>query len=108
MIEAARDDRIGQVLITIRDLQIGWAKAQELRDAIRSLRDRERHPVAILEIEGFGANLEYYVASAAEKVYVAPGSGAPILGFAEEHLFLGGLWDKIGVDVQVAQANGTG
>jgi protease-4 len=102
--KAERDDRIGQVLITIRDLQIGWAKAQELRDAIRALRDRERHPIAILEVEGFGANLEYYVASAAEKVYVAPGSGAPILGLAEEHLFLGGLWDKIGVDVQVAQA----
>jgi protease-4 len=102
--KAERDDRIGQVLITVRNLDVGWAKAQELRDAIRALRDKERHPVAILEVEGFGANLEYYVASAAEKVYVAPGGGAPLLGLAEEHLFLGGLWDRIGVSVQVAQA----
>jgi protease IV len=101
--KAERDDRITQVLITVRNLEVGWAKAQELRDAIRALRDKGRHPVALLEVEGFGANLEYYVASAAEKLYVAPGSGAPILGLAEEHLFYGGLWDKLGVTVQVAQ-----
>ncbi|RIL07690.1 MAG: signal peptide peptidase SppA [Proteobacteria bacterium] len=101
--KAERDDRIEQVLITIRDLQIGWAKAQELRDAIRALRDKGRRPVVILEVEGFGANLEYYVASAAEKLYVAPGGGAPLLGLAEEHMFLGGLWEKIGLTVQVAQ-----
>jgi protease-4 len=98
-----RDDRVSQVLLTVRDLQIGWAKAQELRDAIRSLREKGRQPVAILEIEGFGANLEYYVASAAQKVYLAPGSGAPLLGLAEEHLFYGGLWERLGVTVQVAQ-----
>jgi protease-4 len=101
--KAERDDRIEQVLITVRDLQIGWAKAQELRDAIRALRDKGRRPVVILEVEGFGANLEYYVASAAERLYVAPGGGAPILGLAEEHMFLGGLWDRIGITVQVAQ-----
>lgn len=101
--KAERDDRIGHVLITIRDLQIGWAKAQELRDAIRALRDKGRKPAVILEVEGFGANVEYYVASAAEKLYVAPGGGAPILGLAEEHMFLGGLWDRLGVTVQVAQ-----
>jgi protease IV len=99
-----RDDRITQVILTVRNLQVGWGKAQELRDAIRALRDKGRHPVALLEVEGFGANLEYYVASAAEKLYVAPGSGAPILGLAEEHLFYGGLWDKLGVTMQVAQA----
>ena len=102
--KAERDDRITRVLVTVRDLDVGWAKAQELRDAIRALRDKGRHPVAILEVEGFGANLEYYVASAAEKLYLAPGSGAPLLGLAEEHLFYGGLWEKLGVTVQVAQA----
>jgi len=99
-----RDDRIAQVILTVRNLQVGWGKAQELRDAIRALRDKGRHPVALIEVEGFGANLEYYVASAAEKIYMAPGSGAPILGLAEEHLFYGGLWDRLGVTMQVAQA----
>ena len=105
--KAERDDRIDHVLIVVRDLQVGWAKAQELRDAIRALRDAGRHPVAYLEVEGFGANRDYYVASAAEKLYMAPGSGAPLIGLAEEHWFLGGLWDYLGVTVQVAQAGAT-
>ncbi len=102
--KAERDDRIGHVLLVVRGLQVGWAKAEELRDAIRALRDAGRHPVAYLEVEGFGANRDYYVASAAEKLYMAPGSGAPVIGLAEEHWFLGGLWNRIGVTMQVAQA----
>lgn len=102
--KAERDDRIENVLITVRGLQIGWAKAEEFRDAIKALREAGRHPVAYLEVEGFGANRDYYVASAAEKLYMAPGSGAPLIGLAEEHWFLGGLWQKIGVTMQVAQA----
>ncbi|HXK24726.1 MAG TPA: hypothetical protein VMS55_18795, partial [Myxococcota bacterium] len=73
--KAERDDRVANVVLVIRDLQIGWGKAQELREAIASLRDKGRHPVAYLEVGGFGANIEYYVASAAEKVYTAPGGG---------------------------------
>ena len=102
--KAERDDRITHVLLVVRGLQVGWAKAQDLRDAIHALSKAGRHPVAYLEVEGFGANRDYYVASAAEKLYMAPGSGAPLIGLAEEHWFLGGLWDYLGVTVQVAQA----
>ena len=102
--KAERDERISHVVLVIRDLQIGWAKAQEFRDEIRALREKGRHPIAYLEVGGFGANIEYYVASAAEQVYTAPGGGAPLIGLAQEFLFLGGLWDKLGVKVEVAQA----
>ena len=102
--KAERDDRITHVLLVVRGLEVGWAQAQDLRDAIQSLSKAGRHPVAYLEVEGFGANRDYYVASAAEKLYMAPGSGAPLIGLAEEHWFLGGLWDYLGVTVQVAQA----
>ena len=102
--KAERDERIAHVVLVIRDLQIGWGKAQELRDAIGALREKGRHPIAYLEVGGFGANIEYYVASAAEQVYCAPGGGAPLIGLAQEFLFLGGLWDKLGVKVEVAQA----
>ncbi len=102
--KAERDDRIKNVLLIVRGLQVGWAKAQDLRDAINALRVAGRHPVAYLEVEGFGANRDYFVASAAEKLYMAPGSGAPLIGLAEEHWFLGGLWDYLGVTMQVAQA----
>jgi protease-4 len=102
--KAERDARLKRVIFVVGDLRIGWAKAQELRDAIQALRDAGRHPTALLEVEGFGANLEYYVASAAEQVYLAPGSGSPLIGLAEEHLFLGELWERLGISMSVAQA----
>lgn len=102
--KAQRDERIAHVVLEIGDLAIGWAKAQELRAAIQDLRAAGRHPVALLGVGGFGANLEYYVASAAEQVHLQPGSGPPLIGLAEEHLFLGGLWERIGIAMEVGQA----
>ncbi|HEY8493779.1 MAG TPA: signal peptide peptidase SppA [Myxococcota bacterium] len=102
--KAQRDERIAHVVLEIGDLEIGWAKAQELRAAIQDLRTAGRHPVALLGVGGFGANLEYYVASAAEQVHLQPGSGPPLIGLAEEHLFLGGLWERIGIAMEVGQA----
>jgi len=74
--KAGRDDRIEAIVLRIRDLEIGWAKAQELRDAIGRLAERGRRVVAYLEIESFGANLEYYVACAADEVYVSAATRA--------------------------------
>lgn len=102
--KAQRDDRLSRVILEIGDLRIGWGKAQELRDAIQDLRAAGRRPVALLGVGGFGANLEYYVASAAEEVWLQPGSGPPLLGLAEEHLFLGGLWERFGVTMTVGRA----
>jgi protease-4 len=102
--KAQRDDRLAHVVLDIGDLQIGWGKAQELRDAIRDLKDAGRHPVALLGVGGFGANLEYYVASAAQQVHLQPGSGPPLIGLAEEHLFLGGLWQRFGISMAVGKA----
>jgi protease-4 len=102
--KAERDPRISHVVFKIRDLQVGWAKAQELRAQIEKLSEAGRHPVAHVEIPGFGGNLSYYIASAADEVYLTPGSGAPLLGLAQEHFFLGGLWKELHVDLEVFQA----
>jgi protease-4 len=99
--KAERDDRIDAVVLRIRKLDIGWAKAQDLRDAVTRLRAAGRRTVAYLEFEPIGGNLEYYIASAAEKVYVAPGTSVPFVGLVAEYLFLGGLFDKLGVDLEV-------
>lgn len=101
---AERDDRISTVVLRIQPLQIGWGKADELRDAIARLRARGKHVVAHLEIQGFAANRELFVASAADEVFVTPGAGVPLVGLAAEYFFLGGFWDSIGVDFEVAKA----
>ncbi|HYB13346.1 MAG TPA: signal peptide peptidase SppA, partial [Myxococcota bacterium] len=60
-----------------------------------------RHQIAYLEVEEYGANLEYFIASAAERVYLSPATRTPFVGMAAEYLFLGGLWEKFGVQVEV-------
>jgi protease-4 len=99
--KAERDDRLAAVVLRMRDLEIGWAKAQELRAAIQSLRGRGRRVIAYLETGKLGANVEYYIAVAADEVRAAPATRSPMVGLAAEYLFLGGLWERFGVDVEV-------
>jgi protease-4 len=99
--KAERDDRLATVVLRIRSLSVGWGKAQELRDAIARLRARGRRTIAYLEVEQYGSNLEYYVAAAADRVVLAPGTRSPLMGLAAEYLFLGGLWAKLGVELEV-------
>ena len=89
------------MVLRIRDLELGWGKAQEIRDAIVRLRAAGRRTVAYLEFEPIGGNAEYYIASAADRVYIAPGTALPFVGLAAEYLFLGGMFDKLGVDLEV-------
>jgi protease IV len=99
--KAEHDARLAVVVLRLRKLDIGWGKAQEIRDAVTALRTAGRHPIAYLEVEDYGANLEYFVGSAAEQVYLSPASRTPFVGMAAEYLFLGGLWEKFGVQVEV-------
>ncbi len=97
---AERDQRLAAVVLRIRELGIGWGKAQELRDAIRRVSESGKKTVAYLELAAFGASREYYVASAADEIYAAPGALVPVIGLAAESLFLGGMWEKIGIGIE--------
>jgi protease IV len=97
---AERDDRLAAVIVRVRALDVGWAKAQEIRDAIEQLGERRR-TIAYLEHESFGGNLEYYVASAAQEVFVSEATRAPLVGLAGEYLFFGGLFEKLGIELEV-------
>lgn len=101
---AKRDDRLATVVIVIRPLEIGWGKAGEIRDAITRLSEAGRRTVAYLELASFSASREYYIASAADEIYVVPGGTVPVVGLAAEYFFLGGLWEKLGVSFEVGKA----
>jgi protease-4 len=99
--KAERDERLAAVVLRVRPLAIGWAKAQEIRGAIRDVSAAGRKTIAYLEVSSFGANLEYYVASAADEVVMSPAAHTPLIGLAAEYLFLGGLFESIGVEIEV-------
>jgi protease IV len=91
---AKRDPRITGVLLMPSSLESPfWGKVQELRDAVLDFRKSGKVVVAFLE---FGGDREYYLASAADRVYLLPTSALDLTGVASYEVFLRGTFDKFG------------
>jgi protease-4 len=101
---ASRDERIARVVVVIRTLDIGWAKVEEIRGALARLREAGKPTYAYLEMASFSAGKEYYLATGADEIHVIQGGTVPVVGLAAEYLFLGGLFEKLGIDFDVAKA----
>ncbi len=99
--EAQVDHRIKGVVARIGSLDVGWAKAQDIRDALLDYRKSGKPLLALLQQEMSGGNKEYYVASAADRVYLSPDVTAPLTGLLAQFFFLGGVWDKLDVQMDV-------
>ena len=92
--KAKVDDRIsGVVLKPALGPQLHWGKLQEIRDAVLDYRESGKPIAAFVE---YGGTEDYYLASAADKVYLMPGSPLEIVGRAQYELFLRNALDKIG------------
>jgi protease-4 len=92
--KAERDPRIRSVLLMPSSLSLPfWGKVQELRDAVLDFRKSGKTVIAFLE---YGGDREYYLASAADKVYLLPTSPLDLTGVASYEIFLRGTLDKIG------------
>ena len=91
---AKRDARITNVLFRPSTLDLPyWAKLQEMRNAILDFRKSGKQVVAYLE---YGGDREYYLASAADRVFMLPTSPLDVTGVASYEVFLRGLFDRFG------------
>src|SRR3954447_24845838 len=91
---ARRDPRITAVLLMPATLELPyWGKVQELRDAVLDFRKSGKKVIAFLE---YGGDREYYLASAADHVFLMPGSSLDLTGVASYEVFLRGTFDEIG------------
>jgi protease-4 len=97
------DGRIKGVIVRIGSLDAGWAQAQEIRAALALVKAGGKKVISEIEVELAPASKEIYLASVADRVYVSP-SAAPLLtGLKATAVFLGGVWPKIDVALQVEQ-----
>ncbi|MBV8856649.1 MAG: signal peptide peptidase SppA [Acidobacteria bacterium] len=92
--KAKADKRVGAVLLDVHMFGGGWAKADEIRDAVADFRKSGKPVYAYME---FGGDKEYYVATAAERVYVPPIGDLFINGLAAESMHFKGSFDKLGI-----------
>src|SRR5437016_13373665 len=67
--KAKVDKRIKTILLTVDMSAVGWGKSEEIRDAIADFRSSGKPVYAYME---FATDKEYYIASACDKVYLAP------------------------------------
>lgn len=104
--QAREDDSIHGVIIKLDGFEAGWAKAQELRQAIFHCREAGKEVVCYMSS---GGNVDYYLASASERVLMPPSGSLYLVGVRAEVLFLKGLLDKVGVKgdiVQIGESKG--
>jgi protease-4 len=91
---AKSDSRIDSVLVVPTHFDSPyWGKVQEIRDAILDFRKSGKPVNAFLE---YGGDREYYLATAAERIFMVPTSALDVKGLAAYEVFLRGTLDKIG------------
>lgn len=73
--KAAGDDRISGVVLRSDSPQVGWGLAREIRTALVDLHESDKPCVAYGEVY---TTRDYYLASACDKVVIAPG-GVPLV-----------------------------
>lgn len=100
--KAANDPRIAGIVLRIGSIGAGWAKLQELREALHLFQQRtssSKFTIATLEA---AQEKEYFLASACEEVYaIGDGSTISLTGLTVQATFLRDALDKAGVEPQV-------
>jgi protease-4 len=92
--KAKVDNRIKAIILDIDFSGAGWGKAEEIRDAVADFRSAGKQVYGYLE---YGGNKEYYIASACDRIYVAPPGELFINGLAADVMFFRGTLDKLGI-----------
>ena len=96
---AADDSRIRGILFEPRGLDIGWGKMEEIHDDLAEFRRKSGKPV-ITYLRTPTAR-EYYLATATDKIFLAPEDSLDVKGLAAESLFFKDTLDKLGVQAEV-------
>jgi len=90
----ARDSTAKGLVVTFDGAAGGWATLEELRNEILLVKKAGKKVFAYM-VSGTGR--DYFVATAADKIYVDPAGGVRLVGMAASTLFFRGAFDALGV-----------
>ena len=96
--KAETDDNIEAIYLNVSAPNAGMATMLEVRDAIIEFKKSKKPVIAYSEIYSQGA---YYLASAANKVYLNPEGALEFKGFSSQLVFFKGALEKLGIEAQI-------
>lgn len=101
--KAENDDRISGVWIRVKGTSSSWATLEEAHRAINDVRNSGK-PVIASSSEFGMSEKAYYLASAADSVFVGPVSGFEFNGIYFPQTFFKGTLEKLNVEPKVVRA----
>ncbi len=96
--KATADEKLDGVVIKINGASLGWAKVNELRQAISRLRAKGKHAIAYLDS---GETHDYLVASACNQIVMPEPGELAMLGLRAEVTFYKNLLDWLHVKAEM-------
>jgi len=99
--EAAKDANIKGIYMEFSSPQVGLSSSKKIRQALEKFKASGKFVIAY---STSFSQRGYYLASAADRVYLHPLGGIDFLGFAGQLMYYKGLMDKIGVKAQIYYA----
>jgi protease IV len=96
--KASSDSRIKSVVLLADRADVGWAKLQQIREDLLTFRKSGKPLVAFLRSPG---TREYYLATAADRIYMAPEDFLDMKGLRAELSYFKKTLAKAGVEVEI-------
>lgn len=90
----AHDPSAKGVVVVFDGAEAGWAALQEIRAELVALRAANKKVFSYMVS---GTSRDYFVASAADKIYLDPAGGLRLVGMAGQSFYFKGAFDLVGV-----------
>ena len=97
---AREDERVRGILVSLEDTRAGWARLQEIRRSLLAVRAAGKRVWVHFAHAGLR---EYFVASAADRVWMNSAGTLEVAGLSAEATFFLGALEKLGVEAEVVQ-----
>ena len=98
---AAKDSRVKGILLRPHGVGTGWGRLQELRAGLEAFKRSGKPVYAWLETPNLR---DYYLASTADRIYLAPEDFLNVKGLHLEAMYYKGSLDKLGIQFEVEHA----
>lgn len=97
---AASDPNIVGLRVLIQTPDIGWGAAEEILNEMDKFRESKK-PIYVLFQSDTTEDIDYFLATGCDRIWISPETGVLINGLAAEYMFWRGSLDKLKIEPEV-------